>query len=700
MVHYAKIRHQFVLSILVALAACDAEPSSELRSEQRPAPGSARPSHASPARGAAPRLTLAPGPVAAEVGALIIPMDTTYQDSGTFRAFGLVYELLAAGIPVGWAIEPGKAFGDPDFTASATDNQTGAVIANHGYRAGPWIIDAADAPAALPIIDAWQVAYPQTTVHVATAPFMANIARYLIAAPSIAMFADGNQSIARTYVQAAHIPDSAGDYAWPDASPDMLSVAEVAGPTDVDHQDGALFDADGDPQYCQLMSMHWGVNNAVANPEVVAEVRSFLGFPTHFFAECQAVNAFENLNPYGFFLTTTGFAISNRPGEVDVYNPDQPFVQFDGAFETVGGSEPSYTIPMGGAYKAGDVVMLTGTGTPPGDHDVWMTGYLDGTCPPDAQGCGSLGKVSYLGGHQYSTTVPISTHANSQGTRLFLNSLFEAPCATSDGHPVISLQKQAPAEVYVPQIDYSIAYTNFGPTVASNVQLVDTLPAGATLVSACCGGVLVGDEVVWDLGNLGAGEGSVVTLTVSLPDYGTYDNIARVDYDVGLTPFSLASSLVSTDYVLEASSSGTTSGGTTGAVAVTGGSSEGSSAGEVTGGGGSSSTGAGSSGGGSASTGAGDTGLDGTAGGGTAGGGTGGSGGASEGGGSASGSGGASGTTVAGAEEGGSGSGSAGSGEGESEGCGCRQSTPTAASWAWLLLGLGLGRRRRGARAA
>ena len=31
--------------------------------------------------------------------------------------------------------------------------------------------------------------------------------------------------------------------------------------------------------------------------EVVAEVRSFLNYPTHFFAECQAVNAYENTVP-------------------------------------------------------------------------------------------------------------------------------------------------------------------------------------------------------------------------------------------------------------------------------------------------------------------------------------------------------------------------------------------------------------------
>jgi hypothetical protein len=65
-----------------------------------------------------------------------------------------------------------------------------------------------------------------------------------------------------------------------------------------------------------------------------------------------------------------------------------------------------------------------------------MTGYLDGcgdiilkngtaAAPAD---CG--GKISYLGGHQYSTTVPVTSASQSQGTRLFLNALFEAQCVT------------------------------------------------------------------------------------------------------------------------------------------------------------------------------------------------------------------------------------------------------------------------------
>jgi hypothetical protein len=227
-------------------------------------------------------------------GSLIIPMDTSYQDMGMLRAFGLVYELLRNDVPVHWAIDSGKPKGGADFTASATDVQSGVAIAMHGYRGGPWIIDAADAAAALPIIQAWQQANPNVRVHQATDVFEAEISRHLVVAPTIAMVADGNQKIARKYMQAAGIPDSTGNLNWPDNSPDMLTPSEIAGPTVNNHSDGALFDEDGDPVYCQLMSMHWGINDAQSNPAVVAEVRAYLNNPVHFFAECQAVNAFEN----------------------------------------------------------------------------------------------------------------------------------------------------------------------------------------------------------------------------------------------------------------------------------------------------------------------------------------------------------------------------------------------------------------------
>ncbi|WP_146157614.1 DUF11 domain-containing protein [Enhygromyxa salina] len=483
-----------------------------------------------------------------DAGTLIIPMDTDYQDMGMLRAYGLVYELLSNDVPVRWAINPDKLQDGADFSASATDVASGEPVPIHDYRGGPWIIDSSDAAAALPIIMAWQQANPNVAVHETTAAFEADVGHYLVVAPTIAMIADGNQKIARGYMAAAGIPDSTGDLSWPDSSPDMLDVEELSGPTEANHRDGSLFDEDGDPVYCQLMSMHWGVGAAEDDPEVVAEVREYLNNPVHFFAECQAVNAFENLDPHGFFLTPHGFDIGDRPDAVEHFNFSSPYAQLDGPFETVGGSEPSYTLPPGDEYLAGGITMITGEGTPVGVEDVWMTGYLDGTCPPSEPECGSLGKISYLGGHEYSTALPISANADTQGTRLFLNSLFEAPCATVDGLPSLNIATAAPAFTPVPDVEVDVTYVNASAATALDAMLRAQLPPNTTFVSATDGGTLVGDEVVWELGNLGADEIGDRSFKIELSDYGLYDSSAALDYRVGLNDFTLPSNVAQTLY--------------------------------------------------------------------------------------------------------------------------------------------------------
>jgi uncharacterized repeat protein (TIGR01451 family) len=483
-------------------------------------------------------------------GSLIIPMDTTYQDTGMLRAFGLVYRLLQNGVPVSWVIRRGKAYGDVDFTTASRDVRTGATIASHGYRGGPFVIDRADAARALPIITAWQTTYPETTVHEATASFTGYVRVQLVSAPTIAMFADGNQDIARSYVQAAGIPDSTGSLLWADTSPDMLDPIEVAGPTTASHHDGALFDEDGHPVYCQMMSMHWDVRdaNTALGREVVAEYREYLNYPVHLFAECQAVNAIEN-NDNGRFLTPNGFVIDARPTEWEFFHADLPFAQLDGPFRSVGGSEPSYSLPPGDRYRDLDVVMISGLPAGIGSRDVWMTGFAGGGCSILSESCDPRlpqGKVSYLGGHAYTTTVPISRNPTTQGARLFLNSLFEAPCASDSGQPTVTVFKSGPATVDAGTVTWTITYSNAGPGIALRAVLTDTLPAGARFVSASAGGTWDGTRVTWNLGNLGPGESGVVTVTASLAATGSYTNTADLAFRSGVTPFTVRSNAVTT----------------------------------------------------------------------------------------------------------------------------------------------------------
>ena len=586
-------------------------------------------------------------------GSLVVPMDLTYQDRGMFQAYGLLFQLLRQGVPVAWVIEPSKTWhaarcdtpGDlcawdcaiegsgtkcpyptasPDFFVASTvvwspAMAAGTAISNHGYRGGPFVIDAAHAAAARPIIDAWndQVLWPANpwaqravfqvvTVHETTAAFTGYVSRDLVAAPTIAVFSDGNEDIATGYLRAAGIKQSNGaefpagrcgadNCGAGTANPDMLTVPSVMGDMgtcdapNLDHKNGALFTADGIPAYCQIMSMHWNVTdretvqcNGGACPatqaqctgqtityhghEVVAEVRAFLEYPVHFFAECQAVNAYENTTPNpawpflddagrdGHFLTTTGmppacpcsdgdfecvtggcsgadcclprdikekgagFMIAASPNPVKILSPEVPYNQMDGAFGTEGGSEPAYNLStyLGTMYKNDREVTFVTAQDGPGVQDVWMTGYADGECdisPPIGFTGGALhgpadcgGKVSYLGGHQYGTNTPLTTN---QGARLFLNSLFEADCVSSVGQPSLSLTL-TPMTFLSPSVPaegtFQAGFTNgaAGPALDGVLQL--QLGTGIELVSAG-GGTVNGGTISWTIGSIGGSPG-------------------------------------------------------------------------------------------------------------------------------------------------------------------------------------------------
>jgi hypothetical protein len=141
-----------------------------------------------------------------------------------------------------------------------------------------------------------------------------------------------------------------------------------------------------------------------------------------------------------------GYEVASAPAddEVKVLRPDVPYNQLDGAFGVTGGSEPAFNLStyLGSVYKNNrQVTLLTGANGP-GDQDLWMSGYLDGCgdillatgkggATRKAAGC--EGKISYLAGHKYSTSVPVTSKSEGHGTRLFLNALFEAQCTVGGG---------------------------------------------------------------------------------------------------------------------------------------------------------------------------------------------------------------------------------------------------------------------------
>jgi hypothetical protein len=319
--------------------------------------------------------------------------------------------------------------------------------------------------------------------------------------------------------------DNNGLYACPGelCCADCLDAAETAGPTTGIHTDGALFDGSGTPRFCQFLSMHY--KEPAGTPEVVAEVRAFLQYPVHFLAECEAVSAFEN-DPAGRFLTAGGLVAGNDSNAVDHYHSDDPFVQGVGPFAGGGGNVSAFSLAEGSYYFATNVVMVSAQGSGFGRDDIWMNGYVD--ADP------TKGKVSYLGGHKFATRTPISGHPATLGTRFFLNSLFEAPCSSDDGRPSPSTSLVGAGGTNSALHELDVCFENAGPGIAFDTTLELLLPAGVTLVSAEGGGTSSGDSVVWEPGALAADTGDCFSVTLSLPQEGSWAFASSLSYSVGL----------------------------------------------------------------------------------------------------------------------------------------------------------------------
>jgi uncharacterized repeat protein (TIGR01451 family) len=483
-------------------------------------------------------------------GSFIIPMDTTYQDNGMLKAYGLVYKLLANNVPVRWAIKTGKATQGIDFTASARNFQTNATISNAGYRGGPFVINSANRAAADPIIRAWHSAGNVTTVHDATQAFTAEVRRTLTSAPRVGVFADGHEVIASRYLNAAGIRDSAGQ-PWPTtfdstrayaAYPDMIDTNELAGVVTSGSPDGALLRADGTPIFCHVSSMHYSLPT---NGEVVHEVRHWLESSphTHAFMSCEATSDFENNAAWGKFLTTGGARDDGHDVPEPLKNlvPDHPLSQFDGDLEATEGAVQSLGLNAGSAWRSGVQVLLAKTSMTSGnptDRVMWVTGKLDGNA--------TNGRVSYQTGHEFLWDIPVSQNEMANGIRLYLNSLFESTCAVAEAEPQVVVTVLGPASTNAATLAYDVTVENRGGGIAEATAVAFSLPSGMTFVSATGGGYHANGFVSWSVGNLRAGQNAARQVTVAVTANGVYAAQMVGLYKVGVTQKSAWSNVVST----------------------------------------------------------------------------------------------------------------------------------------------------------
>jgi len=479
-------------------------------------------------------------------GTLIIPMDTDTagnhasfnQNSGMWKAYGLVYRLLQNGIPVQWAIATSKSStNDIDFSASSvTDQRTGAALGSWDYRGGPFIVDSAYAAQALPIITAWWAAHGnQPNVHQATASFNANVPLVMTQAPRIANEAI-NASITAAYYNAAGIPDAAGN-PWSSTSPNVLNETQIAG--------GALFKqgtACEQSKYTIFVTPHnSGYSYSLTDPtnlgtKTYAQLDSFVQQGGGWTALCHSILSNENaiaalttngntsvkaLFPTsqpggvpGGLLTTTGFPlIDNTGGTWSVLAPGLPAAQAvpTSVAQTLpGGSVQTWPAPGNpGAPTYYPATNRVGTFTASGvSHDDFLTGIYH-------NGSGS-GRITYIGGHSFGTALPYSTNANAPFLRAFYNSLFFN--GAGEARLDLSLVSSDYPQNGTGLLDLSIK--NVGGATADNVaSLGVTLAPGITYVGTTTGPspTVSGQTLVWP-GGVGSipGGATAVTFQVSV----------------------------------------------------------------------------------------------------------------------------------------------------------------------------------------
>ena len=469
-------------------------------------------------------------------GAYILPSDTVWQDDGGFSVYGLLNALLLGGVEVQWTIAPGKAKDGVDFTAETTELGTFTTPTLRDYAGGSWVIAAIDAPAAFPIIDAWQTLYPQVVIHEATDTFIAPVERTLVSAPPIAVTVDGKEDIAFGYLNAAGITDSLGQ-AWPNARdnsgvypgvPHILTPAEIIGSLTSDN-DGELFTVSGYPRYVELDVMHYDPNQVPVG--LIPELRSFLaGRAYHLFLECAASRTFEQAAG-GAFLSTTGIVNGGNPGGTyDFAFMDEPIAQHHGDFAGQGGSVRSVQVQGTGSYRAGVKTLIKKTGVADGDKDILVFGQLDGV--------GTNGFVTFLAGHEYATDTPLSTNDEAPGVRFYLNGLFISEMLQDGFQPNFVITLTAPASTLSTTITLTIDYVTGPDGVAFNAALTDTLPPGATFVSATGGGSYDAGAgtVTWPLGDVPPNSAGSVTVTFDVPGPGSYTSSVMASWFAGLTP--------------------------------------------------------------------------------------------------------------------------------------------------------------------
>ena len=404
-------------------------------------------------------------------GALVIPMDNVNQGNAggtTFnlRAYGLANLMLQNDVPVKWAIKPGKAKDDTDFTATVTRIAGAAGVdgpATLAFAGGPFVIAREfNTPATRALITTFNTGGTPVTVYETTADALIDIRYTLTHKPKIAIGPDGGGfggAVFQGLFDRAGIPDY------------------VVGIDDIENT-GKCFSL--------------ATQGHQENPAFVGTYRSFVQGGGNLILQCASIPTFEN-HPDGHFQTTPpGYSVftSNTvggvpPNEINSNNfifPEgsMPFNQFLGMLADQDGEVTEFAFAPGAGPANGHRVSVANSGA---NSDI-MVAAVSQLLGPDAIG----GVVFEFGGHNYNRPDGSETDtelAMLNGQRMQLNTVFvpaETIC-TAGEQSVIGYKSVrrfnnrvgGPPLVRGDTLQWTIDYVNNSPAIQFNFQIRDNL---------------------------------------------------------------------------------------------------------------------------------------------------------------------------------------------------------------------------------
>lgn len=438
-------------------------------------------------------------------GALIIPMDNVNQGNAggtTFnlRAYGLANLFLQNNIPVKWAIKPGKAKDDVDFSAAVTriNGTAGVASGNVSFSGGPFIIPVEYDNASLrQLITTFNGGGTQVVVYKTTAPTTADVRYTLTHKPKIAVGPDGGNfgtGVHQTLFTAAGIPN------YDSVTDDIINTNSC---------------------YTLATQAH-STSSAFVNL-----YKQFVQSGGNLLLQCASINTFENTANGHFQTTNPGYSVFGTNDNTAVSTPliypegAMPFNQFIGVLANQDGAITEYAYAPGGAGANGNRVSVRNSTAAQENKFVATVSELGAAGTPGSA-------VFELGGHDYTRTDSgASVIERLNGQRMILNAIFvpvtrPASCglqqATVLGYKSVrrfNVRQGGPSLVAGDTLEWTIDYVNNSPVAVSNFNIRDeisavdgvltgnlTLVAASNTVTLTSGGAIASRNTAYDgLGN-------------------------------------------------------------------------------------------------------------------------------------------------------------------------------------------------------